>query len=119
MRAAALLVLVASTRVATADALPWAVDVGLRGTGSIAVAEEPDADEQCDARFVLSGGIDAGIALFHFDAPPELSASSDALLYWGPSRALAPHSARRGPHRTGSRSGSPSAGALPPCLRAT
>jgi hypothetical protein len=43
-----------------------------------------DADEQCDARLVLLGGIDAGITLFHFDAPPELSSDSDALLYWGP-----------------------------------
>ena len=143
MRMACLLVLVATTRIASADA-PWAVDLGLRGTGSIAVDDAPmsrsgaapsivariqrtlgpvfvganlaaglpayvgeheaslsaglahtvrdgrcirdldDDSEQCDARLVVMGGVDAGVALFFYDAPPELSASSDAVFYWGP-----------------------------------
>ncbi len=143
MRIAYVLVLVASTRIASADA-PWAVDVGVRGIGSIAVDDaamsrsgaapsivariqrtlgpvfiganlaaglpaylgeheasvaiglahtlregrcirDLDSDnEQCDARLVLLGGVDAGVALFFYDAPPELSASSDAVFYWGP-----------------------------------
>jgi hypothetical protein len=41
-------------------------------------------DLDCDAQIDLLGGVDAGITLLHFDAPPELSATDDALLYWGP-----------------------------------
>ncbi len=43
-----------------------------------------DADVHCDARVVLLGGIDTGVALVAYDAPPELSSTDDALLYWGP-----------------------------------
>jgi hypothetical protein len=47
-------------------------------------AEDANASADCDARLALLGGIDAGIAILHYDAPPELSADSDAVLYWGP-----------------------------------
>lgn len=43
-----------------------------------------DVEQDCDARLALLGGIDAGVAFLYYDAPPELSASSDAVLYWGP-----------------------------------
>jgi hypothetical protein len=48
------------------------------------VRADLDADEQCDARLLFLGGIDAGIAMFYFDAPPEMSSTSDGLVYWGP-----------------------------------
>lgn len=42
-------------------------------------------DEETDtARLSLTAGLDAGVAMLFYDAPPELSASSDALMYWGP-----------------------------------
>lgn len=43
-----------------------------------------EAAVECDARLDLSGGIDGGIAMLYFDAPPELSSSSNAVVYWGP-----------------------------------
>jgi hypothetical protein len=36
------------------------------------------------ARWALTTGLDAGVGLFYFDAPPETPPSSDALIYWGP-----------------------------------
>ncbi|MFN0252927.1 MAG: hypothetical protein ACKV2T_38995 [Kofleriaceae bacterium] len=137
---------------AHADTLPWHVELGLRGTASLAVGDEavsrsgvvpsltirtqrsfgglfvganlaaglpayagqheaslsvghawtlregdcrrgpldPDSDDgtfgdlDCDAQVDFLGGVDAGVVLLHFDAPPELSATDDALLYWGP-----------------------------------
>jgi hypothetical protein len=50
-------------------------------------ALDPDGsfgDLDCDAQLDLLAGVDAGVALLHFDAPPELSSTDDALLYWGP-----------------------------------
>jgi hypothetical protein len=41
-------------------------------------------EDRCDARLTVLGGVDAGITILHYDAPPDLPASSDALLYWGP-----------------------------------
>ena len=35
-------------------------------------------------RWALTTGLDAGVGLFYFDAPPETPPSSDALIYWGP-----------------------------------
>ncbi len=147
MRVLVAIALLASTRVASAE-LPWTVDVGVRGAGSIAVGDDPmqrsgavpsmtiraqrslgaafiganlaagfrvyvgqheaslsvgvahelrsgrcvrvdfardvDADPECDASIELLGGIDAGVGILHYDAPPELSSSSNAVLYWGP-----------------------------------
>jgi len=50
----------------------------------------PDDDasiptQHCDGlRWSVGAGIDSGVGMFYFDAPPETSSSSDALLYWGP-----------------------------------
>jgi len=38
----------------------------------------------CPARISIDAGIDAGMAMLFYDAPPELPAASDGLLYWGP-----------------------------------
>ena len=35
-------------------------------------------------RWSIDTGLDAGIGLFYFDAPPMLEAPGDELLYWGP-----------------------------------
>lgn len=41
--------------------------------------------ERCTgAHWLVSAGLDAGLGMYYFDAPPETASSSDALLYWGP-----------------------------------
>lgn len=35
-------------------------------------------------RVSFATGVDAGVGLLYFDAPPETPAMSDALIYWGP-----------------------------------
>ena len=35
-------------------------------------------------RVTFATGVDAGVGLLYFDAPPETPAMSDALIYWGP-----------------------------------
>jgi hypothetical protein len=37
-----------------------------------------------DARWAFDAGMDAGVGLLYFDAPPETSPTDNALLYWGP-----------------------------------
>jgi len=42
-------------------------------------------DDPCTAaRVVLAAGIDLGLGLLFYDAPPETASGSDAVLYWGP-----------------------------------
>ena len=36
------------------------------------------------ARWAIAAGVDAGVGLLYFDAPPETSSNGDALIYWGP-----------------------------------
>jgi hypothetical protein len=49
------------------------------------VADEGIGHEACrGARWSIAVGLDAGVGLFYYDAPPETPPSSDALLYWGP-----------------------------------
>ena len=35
-------------------------------------------------RWLVAAGVDAGVGLLYFDAPPETPAHDDALIYWGP-----------------------------------
>jgi hypothetical protein len=42
-------------------------------------------EQRCHgARWSIDAGVDAGVGLLYFDAPPETAAASDALIYWGP-----------------------------------
>lgn len=35
-------------------------------------------------RISIGAGVDAGIAMYYFDAPPMMEGPSNALMYWGP-----------------------------------
>ena len=37
-----------------------------------------------DVRWSIAIGLDAGIGVYYFNAPPETEASDNALIYWGP-----------------------------------
>ena len=42
-------------------------------------------EQRCTgARWLIDAGVDAGIGLLYFDAPPETPSSGNALVYWGP-----------------------------------
>lgn len=47
-------------------------------------ADDLGRQECSGARWSLVSGFDTGVGLFYFDAPPETSPSSNALIYWGP-----------------------------------
>jgi len=42
------------------------------------------AEQHRGARWSVSAGLDGGVGLLYAGAPPETSASSNALMYWGP-----------------------------------